>query len=90
MTHFMQSIIDEYNAHHVTEVTPKIDRFVSNDMSSNYYFTWQGRELYVDQFDLQESFDDETEEANSAWRNADLSDKAYALAELVQAQTVGL
>lgn len=90
----MQSIIDEYNSNHVTSVTPKIHRYVSNDMTSVYYFTWDGAEQYVDQYDLQEYFIEDYENYGDTngneWANISTSDKAYALAELVQAQTVGL
>lgn len=95
--HYMQAIINEYNTNHVTEVTPEIDCFVLNEMSSNYYFTYNGEKLYVDQFDLQESFDCneygglcENRDDCKCYVNASIEDKAYALSELVQAQTVGL
>lgn len=89
---FMDDIVNEYRKQFDT---PVLTHYVSNDMSSNYYFLDDngndqddaGNKYYVDQFDLQEYFDDDNEiDADGEYKNTytdeTLESKAQALQEL--------
>lgn len=91
MQQFMKQLAIRHNRLFKGDDEPTCNRIVTNDMTSNYYFTFNGVETYVDQYDLQEWFDDDegTEEdrlSNKLYLESDLNAKAYALNELARAQ----
>ncbi len=66
---FMDDIVAEYNRlFKDDETAPRLIGYVSNDMASNYYFMdakgntkdENGNKYYVDQFTLQEYFDNDS------------------------------
>lgn len=84
----MQPIVDAYNEY-VKDMDPKdtpvLTRSTNNDMSTNYYFSMNGIEGYVDQFTLQEYFSGDDEPDDLEYRgydNASMQDVAAALYEL--------
>ena len=92
---FMNEIVNEYRKQFKDDTTaPILTGYVSNDMTSNYYFIPAGTEYvphaerpyYVDQFTLQEYFDDDDADDDTTeptgYNNATLLDKVHALQEL--------
>ena len=83
---FMTTLKDTYNKEYKGAIddgtAPELTRIVTNDMTSNYYFTYKGDTLYIDQFELQEYFSDDDDESNDRYNESTLNDKVYALSEM--------
>ena len=86
MYQFMNQLADAYNNECKDSIAngtaPELTRIVTNDMTSNYYFTYKGETLYIDQFELQEYFSDDDDESNDRYNESTLNDKVYALSEM--------